>query len=256
MFTRRFCLCKQSINIFRPTVCLLFAARSRKMTCWKYYTIFCCDRQKIIEEYIPNIRKWPSVRRWIRNCELFRFSRRETRKKTVHQTLGQLWSVINLKNSREREKNLEKKLLNWKRVNKIDAKIRRRNRKMLPETQCNEALVVKGATDFSIAAIMGRQTVCIDSPEKSSSKSRCRVLHLILLVTSPTHFRCVQIRKYRRIKSTVTKQKVEAKKMVNIWNHRRRQVVFAAQAAAEVGFCTFVRTDISLPVFEGITPRE
>lgn len=47
---------------------------------------------------------------------------------------------------------------------------------MLPETQCNEALVVKGATDFSIAAIMGRQTVCIDSPEKSSSKSRCSEL--------------------------------------------------------------------------------
>lgn len=41
---------------------------------------------------------------------------------------------------------------------------------MLPETQCNEALVVKGATDFSIAAIMGRQTVCIDPPDKSSSK--------------------------------------------------------------------------------------
>lgn len=41
---------------------------------------------------------------------------------------------------------------------------------MLPETQCNEALVVKGATDFSIAAIMGRQSVCMDSPDKSSSK--------------------------------------------------------------------------------------
>lgn len=41
---------------------------------------------------------------------------------------------------------------------------------MLPETQCNEALVVKGATDFSIAAIMGRQSVCTESPEKSSSK--------------------------------------------------------------------------------------
>ncbi|XP_055300183.1 T-box protein H15-like isoform X2 [Sitodiplosis mosellana] len=40
---------------------------------------------------------------------------------------------------------------------------------MLPETQCNEALVVKGATDFSIAAIMGRQSVCMDSPDKSSS---------------------------------------------------------------------------------------
>lgn len=42
---------------------------------------------------------------------------------------------------------------------------------MLPETQCNDALVVKGATDFSIAAIMGRQSVCMDSPDKSSSKS-------------------------------------------------------------------------------------
>lgn len=41
---------------------------------------------------------------------------------------------------------------------------------MLPETQCNDALVVKGATDFSIAAIMGRQSVCMDSPDKSSSK--------------------------------------------------------------------------------------
>lgn len=50
---------------------------------------------------------------------------------------------------------------------------------MLPETQCNEALVVKGATDFSIAAIMGRQTVCIDSPEKSSSKFARRAYYLI-----------------------------------------------------------------------------
>lgn len=48
---------------------------------------------------------------------------------------------------------------------------------MLPETQCNEALVVKGATDFSIAAIMGRQSVCMDSPDKSSSK----LVHTILL---------------------------------------------------------------------------
>lgn len=59
---------------------------------------------------------------------------------------------------------------------------------MLPETQCNEALVVKGATDFSIAAIMGRQTVCIDSPEKSSSKlqptlSTCPSIYLSLSLT-------------------------------------------------------------------------
>lgn len=40
---------------------------------------------------------------------------------------------------------------------------------MLPETQC-EAMIVRGATDFSIAAIMGQQTLCIEPPDKSSSK--------------------------------------------------------------------------------------
>lgn len=43
--------------------------------------------------------------------------------------------------------------------------------KMLPETQCNEAMIIKGATDFSIAAIMGRQSLCLEPPDKSSSKS-------------------------------------------------------------------------------------
>lgn len=72
---------------------------------------------------------------------------------------------------------------------------------MLPETQCNDALVVKGATDFSIAAIMGRQSVCIDSPDKSSSKFffsfsffsppasgfSCSLL-LVLLLLSPSQY--------------------------------------------------------------------
>lgn len=70
---------------------------------------------------------------------------------------------------------------------------------MLPETQCNDALVVKGATDFSIAAIMGRQSVCMDSPDKSSSKFffifffRLRlqyltILVLLLLLLAPSQF--------------------------------------------------------------------
>lgn len=54
---------------------------------------------------------------------------------------------------------------------------------MLPETQCNEALVVKGATDFSIAAIMGRQSVCMDSPDKSSSKLVSNMLHITAIET-------------------------------------------------------------------------
>lgn len=61
--------------------------------------------------------------------------------------------------------------LRWKSNSAKIPKIANKTKgKMLPETQCNEALVVKGATDFSIAAIMGRQSVCMDSPDKSSSK--------------------------------------------------------------------------------------
>lgn len=73
--------------------------------------------------------------------------------KKVQTTIVQVWFDFFLKNKRK--------------ISKIAFKIKRR---MLPETQCNEALVVKGATDFSIAAIMGRQSVCMDSPDKSSSK--------------------------------------------------------------------------------------
>lgn len=79
-----------------------------------------------------------------------------------------------LKKTSEKNKKIKRIFINLqgkKKTIKIANQSSKRRRKMLPETQCNDALVVKGATDFSIAAIMGRQSVCMDSPDKSSSKS-------------------------------------------------------------------------------------
>ncbi len=72
------------------------------------------------------------------------------------------------------EKNNKSCVLNLKLIkynnNKKKTEIEKKtNRDMLPETQC-EAMIVRGATDFSIAAIMGQQTLCIEPPDKSSSK--------------------------------------------------------------------------------------
>lgn len=79
--------------------------------------------------------------------------------------------VIKTKQKIQKKKIIENIFFQEKNRNKNQGKIENIHKvKMLPETQCNEALVVKGATDFSIAAIMGRQTVCTESPEKSSSK--------------------------------------------------------------------------------------